>query len=158
MAFIMVLSGVAALAGLLNWMATRKAAANPCATNTDVCARSGVANCERDFDEGYDGSQCACVACPNVRLCGRWMPSVFLGCNRGYCTNCAVLWGKTLSFVEMTEECPVCLGQPVGGGVRHPAGCGHVFCVPCTRRLFYGSGDDDDDDDRHTECPLCRKR
>ena len=126
-------------------------------TNTDVCAKSGAPNCERDFDKEYDGSQCACVACPNVRLCKQWMPSGYMNL-RGLCFNCDVIWGKDLSFVEMTEECPICFGRPVGGGVRHPSGCGHVFCAPCTKRMFCGSGDDEDEEDEYfTACPLCRK-
>jgi hypothetical protein len=134
--------------------------------NTDVCDKSCGGNCERDFDKKYDGSQCSCVACPNVKLCGSWLPSAFLGCHRGRCMKCAITWDKTLSFVEMTEECPICFNSIVGEGVCHPSDCDHVFCTQCTKRLYWGLEDEDEyDEDEyesdeqaiHTTCPLCRK-
>lgn len=71
-------------------IALMQAVANPA---PDVCTRSGDGNCQRDVDPGYDGAACACVPCPNAKLCGRWMPPFFLWCNDGYCFGCAITWG-----------------------------------------------------------------
>ena len=131
------------------------------APGADVCARSGDGNCQRDVDPGYDGAACACVPCPNVKLCGRWMPPFFLQCNDGYCFGCAITWGGGLEFVPMTGECSVCLGG-VSEGVIHPSRCPgkHVFCVSCTRQMYWGPDSDMHENDSGwvplQTCPLCR--
>jgi hypothetical protein len=61
----------------------------------------------------------------------------------------------------MTGECSVCLGE-ASEGVIHPSRCPgkHVFCVPCTRQMYWGP--DNDVDENNSEwvplltCPLCR--
>ena len=130
----------------------------------EICAKSGGGNCQRDFDSEYDGTECGCAACPNVKLCGQWAPSIFFDCHRGTCGDCAVFWGKALTFVAMTEECPICYEQSVDG-VRHPSNCAgeHIFCIPCTRRLWWGDATDSSDESVRdysvcsNKCPLCRK-
>ena len=127
---------------------------------SDICAKSGGCNCQRDYDEDYDGTGCACVACPNVKLCGAWMPSAYLANHRGTCVNCAVSWGKALIFVAMTEECSICYNHPEEG-VRHPSECAgkHTFCIPCIKLMYWGPEDNDEENTftPHVTCPLCRK-
>lgn len=102
-------------------------------------------NCPAENNE--DPSACVCPPCPNSRLCGmHHIPPVYLEIHRGTCGNCAAIFGKALSFVEEEFECPVCLeNRPVG--IRHPSNCSHIFCVDCTRRLFWASENDIDPED-----------
>lgn len=127
----------------------------------DTCAKSGNGNCQRDVDPTYDGSGCDCVPCPNVVLCGQWMPRFFLLCHGGFCFGCATTWGIELDFRTMQDVCSVCL-QDCAIGVRHPSECagGHVFCVACTRQLYWGVDDSSENEEElwgaDTRCPVCR--
>lgn len=93
-------------------------------------------NCPAERNPSADA--CLCPPCPNHRLCGMYyIPQVYLDIHRGTCGNCAASFGKALSFVEEEFECSVCReGHPVG--IRHPSNCIHVFCIDCTRHLFWG--------------------
>jgi len=87
--------------------------------------------------------------------------------------NCAVTWGKALEFVTMSEECAICYNEPEEAeeGVKHPSDCDgeHVFCITCTKRLYWPGRFVDDDASLNSEeelavensssstCPLCRK-
>jgi len=90
----------------------------------------------------YDGSKCGCKRCPNNEVCrgGYMLPEhdVF----GGTCSTCVVhgLAQKTLVIVDrQIQDCVICLNTRTRF-VQHPAGCGHVICVDCTREIWCGQG------------------
>lgn len=83
-----------------------------------------------------DPSACGCLPCPNAPLCGTYHGGADVAFHRGTCTDCAVNFGRALSFVKGAFECAICL-EPQTAGMHHPSGCTHVFCVDCVRRLVW---------------------
>jgi hypothetical protein len=78
--------------------------------------------------------------------------------------NCAISFGKELTFHEAEEECPICLEDLPA--VELP-NCTHRLCVTCFRRIQWQESEGDseeaeDESDRPYDknlamCPLCRK-
>ena len=85
----------------------------------------------------YNGENCNCIKCPNFILCrylhpvrrGSW------GSPGQLCYKCYYAFNIKLDFVS-SVDCGVCLDSNVPG-CKHPSGCGHSFCLGCTRELFW---------------------
>ena len=76
-------------------------------------------------------------SCPNSKFCLELqIPRSILNVHRGTCTNCAISFGRVLTFSKEEKECPICLETTVDNMV-HPSECGHIFCIACLRRLFW---------------------
>jgi len=89
-----------------------------------------------DFTCMYD---CKALPCPNVSVCGAWVPKWLLGLKRsGVCIGCDCKFQKKLDTVE-TTDCPVCLETKPG--VVMPK-CTHSMCVDCFKRCMYGAPDE----------------
>ncbi len=129
---------------------------------------------------------CQPIKCPNYQLCGTADPQWVLDAHRGRCLNCDIGFGRDLTFVEVEEECTICL-ETQQMFINMP-GCSHRFCVTCFGNIYggnqiigtdphvlgegpdspYVSEDEEDDDEAYmsdpelpayaSTCPLCRNR
>ena len=91
---------------------------------------------DADFTCMYD---CRPLPCPNVSVCGAWLPKWLVGLKRsGVCISCDSQFHKKLDTVE-TTYCPVCLETKPG--VVMPK-CTHSMCVDCFKRCMYGAPDE----------------
>ena len=104
-----------------------------CLTQTTNCNTYGKA-------PGWSCTyNCTPLPCPNVSVCGTWIPKWILELKRsGVCISCDSQFHKKLDTVE-TTDCPVCLETKPG--VVMPK-CTHSMCVDCFKRCMYGAPDE----------------
>lgn len=123
------------------------------------CRMSNNSVCERYWDVGYTGAECACVPCPNVNICKGWGPQHSFDHFEGICKTCTQVWGKKLDFIQTQHECPICFEQCTTG-VRHPSNCheSHIFCLQCLGELFNVKSTQSSSTRKtiQSACPLCR--
>jgi hypothetical protein len=69
--------------------------------------------------------------CVNYELC----------CNEavsdGLCVLCKKLGGVKLSIIDGLSECAICFREGKRK-LEFPAGCGHAFCLNCSRYILFG--------------------
>ena len=91
-----------------------------------------------DYDCQYPGGG---IKCKNYELCESILPHDWWECTASYlcmtCDNGFIGFGwKELEFKESEEECVVC-NETGNKQVKFPAGCGHWFCVSCSRNILF---------------------
>ena len=96
----------------------------------------------------YDGSKCGCTPCPNNEVCrSGYIPPDYTAVFGGTCSTCAVNGLVPCVIVDREiQDCVICLGTHTRF-VQHPAGCGHVICVDCTREIWCGEGGEPNEHD-----------
>ena len=80
----------------------------------------------------YDGADCTCVRCLNFTVCEVWS-------KHRLCSSCRIDFGPEPLAAAGVAACPVC--HETTACLQHPAGCGHVVCGPCIRKLLQFRGD-----------------
>lgn len=78
--------------------------------------------------------------CPNYELCGNTVPVPGIG--NGFCMTCGS-WFKyggfgwnQLTFINSSEICSVCFND-CERKLMFPAGCGHSFCIDCSKQILF---------------------
>lgn len=78
------------------------------------------------------------IKCKNFAICGSILPEWWFECKGHYiCTNCDMMFGKELNFIE-NIECLICFENETC--VSQPK-CIHTMCIKCFKRCYFGDDD-----------------
>lgn len=104
--------------------------------------------------------KCQSLKCHNYIICNETFPKWVGDCHRGFCMNCAAIFGCHVEVLTVDmEECPICF-EHTDTMAKFPQ-CTHHVCISCYKRFYYDDNDDSDDGScvyiqRPQSCPFCR--
>jgi hypothetical protein len=88
------------------------------------------------YDWQYTREDGGGVKCKNYEFCASVLPKWWFECKGCYiCTSCDMNGFGEMEFITCTDECAVCM-ESHSKKVVFPAGCGHSFCINCSRQIL----------------------